>query len=404
MLERPFRVGVAKRKITPPPELGPVYRAGYKMMEAEQLTGAVDEIFVRCMVVEGRAGRAVFISLDVIGLFRDFTDALASRLAPQGIEPDSLIVAATHSHASPDTMGAWGPAFGESGYNPQYGEFLLSTAADAVSEALESAGPAKPYLCVEEANLGVANFREPGDLNVLLWFLCFRGAEGVIGTLVSYPAQPELVPRDDDRISAGYPGEACRVLDRELGGTTLFLLGACGGMEPEGCEEGYETAHAYGRRLADTVVDLMPRVGPVQGDELVVTVREVELPVENDGFELMMEHGIFETARKPPAARTTLSRVDIGEIAIFALPGESFPGIVAEIEPRDHALFINQVNDSLGYFIPPEQFRAEPVEWAEGHHFTGHEIESLGKSAGGIVREELRSLASDPEGLGSESD
>jgi hypothetical protein len=396
MLERPFRVGAAKKKITPSPELGPVYRAGYKMMGSERLTGAVDDIFLRCMVVEGGGKRAVFISLDLIGLFRDFTDALASRLAPQGVEPESLIVATTHSHASPDTMGAWGPAFGESGYNRQYGEFLLATAVDAVTEAQESAAPAKPYLCVEETDLGVANFREPEDLNLFLWCLCFRGAEGVIGTLVSYPAQPELVPRDDDRISAGYPGEACRILDRELGGTTLFLLGACGGMEPEGCEAGYETARAYGRKLADTVVDLMPRVEPVRGDTLGLTVREVELPVENDGFKLMMEHGIFETARKPPAARTTLSRVDIGEIAIFALPGESFPGIVAEIGPKDRALFINQVNDSLGYFIPPEQFRADPVEWAEGHHFTGHEIESLGPSAGGIIRDELRSLALEP--------
>jgi hypothetical protein len=398
MPERPFRVGAARKKITPSPELGPVYRAGYKMMGAERLTGAVDDIFLRCMVVEGGDNRAIFISLDLIGLFRDFTDALASRLAPQGVEPESLIVAATHSHASPDTMGAWGPAFGESGYNRQYGEFLLATAVNAVTEALGSAALAKPYLCVEETNLGVANFREPEDLNLFLWCLCFRGAEGVIGTLISYPAQPELVPRDDDRISAGYPGEACRILDRELGGTTLFLLGACGGMEPEGCEEGYETARAYGRKLADTVVDLMPRFGPVQGDTLGLTVREVELPVENDGFKLMMDHGIFETTRKPPAARTTLSRVDIGEIAIFALPGESFPGIVAEIGPKDRALFINQVNDSLGYFIPPEQFRAEPVEWAEGHHFTGHEIESLGQSAGGIIRDELRSLALEPVG------
>ena len=52
-------------------------------LEAEQLTGAVDDIFLRCLVVESQAGRVVFLSLDLIGLFRDFTDALASRLAPQ---------------------------------------------------------------------------------------------------------------------------------------------------------------------------------------------------------------------------------------------------------------------------------------------------------------------------------
>ena len=395
MQRRPFEVGAVRKKITPSPEMGPLYRAGYKMMEAEELSGTVDDIYLRCLTIEAGAARVIFLSLDLIGLFRDFTEALALRLAPHGIEPHQLIVATTHSHAAPDTMGAWGPAFGQSGYNPEYAEFLLTTAAEAVTSALESSRPARPYLCVEDVNLGVANFREPGELNLALWCLSFRGDEGVVGSLISYPAQPELVPRDDDRISGDYPGEACRILDREFGGTTLFLLGACGGMEPEGCEAGYETAHAYGGKLASELLDLAPAARPVGGDTLTVTPREIELPVENEGFALMMEHQIFATARKPPTARTTLSRIEIGELSIFALPGESFPGIVAGIGLEGPTLFINQVNDSLGYFIPPEQFRPEPEAWGEGHHFTGHELESLGRRAGEAIRDELIQLASD---------
>jgi hypothetical protein len=292
-------------------------------------------------------------------------------------------------------MGAWGPAFGQSGYNPEYAEFLLTRATEAVCSALESSRSARPYLCVEDVNLGVGNFREPDELNLALWCLSFRGDEGVVGSLISYPAQPELVPRDDDRISADYPGEACRILDRELGGTTLFLLGACGAMEPEGCEAGYDAAHAYGRKLASELVELAPTAWPVQGEDLAVRLREIELPVENEGFALMMEHEIFATARKPPAARTTLSRIEIGELSIFALPGESFPGIVAGIGAESPVLFINQVNDSLGYFIPPEQFRPEPEAWSGDRHFTGHELESLGQRAGKIIRSELIELASD---------
>jgi hypothetical protein len=165
-------------------------------------------------------------------------------------------------------------------------------------------------------------------------------------------------------------------------------------MEPEGCEEGYETAHAYGRKLAGHLLGLVRNARPVRGDTLAVRVREIELPVENEGFQLMMEHGILETARRPPTARTTLSRIEIGDVAILALPGESFPGIVEGVGLENRTLFINQVNDSLGYFLPPEQFRSEPVAWAEGHHFTGHEIESLGRRSGEIIRTELIALAS----------
>jgi hypothetical protein len=291
-------------------------------------------------------------------------------------------------------MGLWGPSLDESGYNERYGEFLLEAAADSIVRALESARPAQAFFSFEEVNLGIANYREPDELSLALWRLSFEAADGNVGSLISYPAQPELAPRDDDRISAGYPGEACRLLDQKFGGTTLFLLGVCGGMEPEGCEKGYDEAHAYGRKLAETLTSLAQKAGPLSGSELAVTTAEVELPVENPGFHLMMEAGVIKTSQRPPNVLTTISRVDIGDISILTVPGESFPGIVAGIGQKGRTLFINQVNDSLGYFIPPDQFRTEPTEWAEGHHFTGHELESLGREAGGIIRRELIRLAS----------
>jgi hypothetical protein len=391
----PFNVGTGRKKITPTPEMGPVYRAGYKMGEAEQLTGVVDDIFLRCLTIETDTARIVFLSLDLIGLFRDFTEDLAARLAPQGIDSRNLIVATTHIHSGPDTMGLWGPSIEESGYNDQYGEFLLETCAKAVAEAMESARWTQAYLAYEEKNLGVSNYRQPEELSLALWAISFRTEDETVGTLISYTGQPELAPRDDDRISAGYPGEACRLLDEALGGTTLFLLGACGGMEPEGCEKGYDAAHAYGAKLADELLRMNADARPLSEDRLAVTTAEVELPVENPGFQLMMHAGIIKTSQRPPNAVTTISKVNIGEIVLFTLPGEAFPGIVADIakDSQQRILFINQVNDSLGYFIPPDQFRSEPMEWAEGHHFTGHELESLGPQAGEAIRQKLLSLA-----------
>ncbi len=394
MSKYPFKVGTAKRKITPAPAMGPVYRAGYKMGEAERIEGVVDDIFVRCLSIENDTARVVFLSFDLIGLFRDFANELASTLSPHGIGSENLIVAATHMHSGPDTMGLWGPSLEESGYNEKFGEFLLRASQEAVAEALESARPARALFSYAEKNLGISNFREPDELNLALWRLLFEAEDGIVGSLISYPAQPELAPRDDDRISAGYPGEACRMLDEKLGGTTLFLLGSCGGMEPEGCEKGYEEAQGYGRRIADELLEMAPNARMISGDTLSIRSAEVRLPVENPGFQLMMEAGIIHTSQRPPDVSTAISKIDIGDITIFTIPGESFPGIVAGIGERGHTLFIDQVNDSLGYFVPPEQFRAEPVEWAEGHHFTGHELESLGRKAGERVRLGLLKLAS----------
>ncbi|GAB4335916.1 MAG: neutral/alkaline non-lysosomal ceramidase N-terminal domain-containing protein [Candidatus Abyssubacteria bacterium] len=388
-----FKVGTAKSTITPAAEMGPVYRAGYKMGEAERLANVVDNLFLRCLTIEKGATRVIFLSLDLIGLFRDFTDALAERLAAHGVPRESLLVATTHTHSGPDTMGLWGPSLGQSGYNERYGEFLLKESERAIVHALHSAVSAEPFFAYEERNLGVANYREPYDMSLGLWSLSFRSADETIGTLVSYTAQPELTPRHDDSISGDYPGETCRVLEERLGTPVLFLLGACGGMEPEGCEKGYAEAHTYGKKLAEALANLHLKARPVEGETLSISATEVKLPVENPGFAMMMEAGVIRRSHEPPNVRTTISKVQIGEITLFALPGETFPGIIKGIGPQGRTLFINQVNDSLGYLIPPEQFRSEPTEWAEGHHFTGHELESLGQEAGAIIRQELIRLA-----------
>jgi hypothetical protein len=193
-------------------------------------------------------------------------------------------------------------------------------------------------------------------------------------------------------MSGDYPGEACRQLEEGLGGTALFLLGACGGMEPEGCEKGYDEAHEYGRAVAEELLWMSRQASPLSEAVLAISTTEVELPVENPGFQMMMESGVIRTSQRPPNAVTTVSKVRIGELTILTIPGESFPGVVDGIGKKGKTLFINQVNDSLGYFLTPDQFRSEPVEWVEGHHFTGHEMESLGRAAGDVIRTTLLKL------------
>lgn len=391
----PFRVGTAKANITPRPEMGPTYRAGYKMGEAEQLNEVVDDLFVRCLTIEKGDARVVFLSLDLVGLLRDFTLDLASRVAPLGLRAEQLLVGATHTHSGPDTMGLWGPSIDVSGFNQRYYDSLLKASADSIERALASARPAQPYFAFREVNLGVANYRQPDDLNLELWRLTFKDGNKVIGSLFSYSAQPELTPRHSDKISAGYPGEACKLLDKKLGGTSLFLLGACGAMEPQGCEKGFDEAHQYGRRLAEAVIELSSNERAVSGDALSVEMREVELPIENPGFHMMMEAGMIHTSQRPPTGVASISKVTIGDLVILTLPGEPFPGIVRGIGEKGKTLFLSQVNDSLGYFIPPEQFNPEPPPFEEGRHFTSHELESLGRSSGEILRRELMRFYSD---------
>jgi len=163
--------------------------------------------------------------------------------------------------------------------------------------------------------------------------------------------------------------------------------GSCPGIYREDARNVRPGPMSRARRMA-------PAATSISEGLLSVETERVRLPVENPGFQMMMEAGVIRTSQRPPDAISTISKVHIGNLAIFALPGESFPGIVSGIGKQGETLFVDQVNDSLGYFIPPDQFRSEPIEWAEGHHFTGHELESLGPKAGDAIRQALLKLVS----------
>ncbi len=111
-----------------------------------------DNIFLRRLYIENDSARVLFISFDLIGLFRDFANGLAARLAPREILASNLIVAATHMHYGPDTTGLWGPSLGESGYNEKYGEFLLNFTGHELESLGKGAGEA-----IREALLRLAS-------------------------------------------------------------------------------------------------------------------------------------------------------------------------------------------------------------------------------------------------------
>lgn len=51
---------------------------------------------------------------------------------------DHLLVACTHVHEGPDTMGLWGKTQQQSGIDPAYLEFVNSTVVQTVAEAYKA--------------------------------------------------------------------------------------------------------------------------------------------------------------------------------------------------------------------------------------------------------------------------
>jgi hypothetical protein len=75
---------------------------------------------------------AIPVACDLIGLARGDIDEIRAALAPRDIAPDALIIASSHTHSGPDTLGLWGPDALTSGVHAEDQALLeLATAARA---------------------------------------------------------------------------------------------------------------------------------------------------------------------------------------------------------------------------------------------------------------------------------
>ena len=111
-----IRAGAAREEITPDlKKHGPVYMAGFGSHRVA--TGIHDQLYARCLALSAAGQTLVLCGVDSIGLFTDDVELIRAdvkkRLAAQKKSVAgsvNVVVASTHDHQAPDTMGLWGPA------------------------------------------------------------------------------------------------------------------------------------------------------------------------------------------------------------------------------------------------------------------------------------------------------
>jgi hypothetical protein len=117
-----------------------VYLAGFGHNRIA--TGVHDDLYARCLALGIAKQTLVVCSVDLIGLFYD--DVLTIRRAFQQTTPvgSFLIVASTHTHAGPDTLGLYGPSPQETGIDGKYMDWVDGRIASTAAAA-EDLQPAK---------------------------------------------------------------------------------------------------------------------------------------------------------------------------------------------------------------------------------------------------------------------
>lgn len=368
-----LRAGVAEAKITPLQAewLDPRYREKYQPH---------DDLWARVVVFEQGDTKLALVSTDLFGMsLSPAIQPMIDRVKELGIE--HFIIAMSHNHAAPDTIGVYGH------YPAEYIQYIQDQVVKAVGEAYANLRPVKELrtasreLPMDGARVAglIRNARNVGLVDPTISIIQPIGEDDrPIATLVNFACHVEGIEAGVLELTADFPGYMADQIKADGGGMPVFLNGAVGGMvSGDNRARTHDEAKATGLAFAAIVKDLATTAQPPATFDFSVETKRVEIPMTNAQFK-----PIYEQMRPLNRGRvvTQMSLVKLGECEMVTLPGEVLPEVAVEILEHMHGfprVLIGLANDQLGYIIPPDDFRVDEYE----------ESMSQGPAAAPVIRD-----------------
>ncbi len=377
-----FHAGASKRDVTPSLDR-PVFIAGFG--HNRTATGIHDPIWVRCLAISDGNTTVAFVSVDLIGFFYE-PDVIAVRERVRQLwkQPVTVLIAATHNHQSPDTLGLWGPTPLQSGRDERYMAWLREQIAQCVLDALKRMEPATLTFAQSEREELAAlqlDTRLPlvKDHRLMVLHAVSRKTGKTIGTLVNWANHPEVLGSQNRLLSADFCWALYERLEALVGGVVVFWNGAIGGLITPLDEEvkvidpatgqpapeaSFRKAELIGQFVAEEADRALKsqQVERLEKGRLRVLLQPFFVPLQNRGFRIAAGLGVLSRplyTKGKPDQRTTTSelpvngqkvavkiplgediRSEVGVVAIYKtgaknptglfllLPGEVYPELV----------------------------------------------------------------------------
>lgn len=311
-----LRAGAAKATITPDVKASKVYIAGYGNNRIA--TGVHDDLYVRCLALGASDQTLVMCEADLIGLFYDDVLKIRAKVEAQTPQVTHLIVASTHVHEGPDTMGLWGPTPFQTGIDEKYMDWLQERIAATAVQAVRSMQEARLTLARDDHPLLALlqdDSRPPYVKDPYLFVLRVDAAETgkPIATLVNWSDHPETLGGKNTQITADYPHWLCQYVEDHGGGTAVFFDGSVGGLlsangdqvalqDPVtggvAKDDTWRKAELLGNTLGMLVARALEAGEPAAVDSLDIRRQVVFSPMHNDRFRVGGAAGIY-AGRKP---------------------------------------------------------------------------------------------------------
>lgn len=387
-----LRVGVSKRCVTPP--LFVPYLTSSANGTNAPFQRVHDDLFARALVLEHGQQSMAILSVDSIGFDncilgerRNFTQEWRRKVADRtGLKPDHLMLAATHTHAAPETIGLT-PIRQLPGV-AQWLETYLQKLADAVVEAWQNRVPVRAFYGIKEV-CGIERYRRivlnngklsvhgpvppqaqvhvPWQLDESLTAVSFERLDGGLhAALLNYTAHPVismLLPE----VSADYPGAATAVVEQQFSNSVcLFTNGAAGNINTIKVSTNFDDVAGIGQNLGRAAVatiqeSLAGQPFKTSGTNIRsdrIALRPRPCPSVVDAEKIANQTALnrdgtvtrlaLKLAEGPP--RGELQAMRLGPLRWVSFPGEPFVETGLALKQAGANFVVGYANGYLGYF------------------------------------------------------
>ncbi len=400
-----MKIGYAQTVITPSLEK-PVYLAGFG--NDRRAKTIHDDLYARALAIQTEQTTLVLVALDLIGFFRPDAYEVIEKVNRPDVQ---IVIASTHTHHGPDTMGLWGPDQKTRGVDEAWMSATKQKIVDGIRASLSTLKPASvKWASVHVPGL-VKNVRNPEILDDELTLLQFLDADHrSLVTLFNFPCHPEVLWEHNPNITSDYVYTLREETEKQTGAPCIFFSGALGGMmTPDVKDHSFEEAEFMGRRLAEEGLKTLNAVSSGQLKEVSIEKRIIKAKLTNILYKLAFGRKLLPDARDNKGCITTeVNLVKIGGLWLATVPGELLPklGLQLKVWMKEAgaqvAGVIGLANDELGYILPVEDFKYPWNPFKPGKHY--EETNSIGKDIAPKVMDALHDVIANERQRAKQSD
>jgi neutral ceramidase len=287
-----LRAGFSKVCISPPigaPLAGFAARNGVSQ-------GIHDDLFARALVLANGESVVALVSVDLLALSSDFIKRVRDGIqSSTGIDPKSVMIASTHTHAGPVTITTF--------FNPE--ESVDSTYMDSLAEAVEQS-VTNAWLTRFPARVGVGAARVDGvgvnrrspDQRPIDEQVGIIKVDDLNGhpraVLINYSCHPTVLGPDNLLVTGDFPNFAIDQIEKHIGpdGFAMFVNGTQGNISMGHSSElsaigvitpgrTFERAAELGHLLADATLVALPDINTSDAPTVSALTIPVNLPLKN---------------------------------------------------------------------------------------------------------------------------